>query len=209
MVHHNEPAIAYWLNNTLYLNITNQCSNQCWFCFRNYKKGISTFNLKLVKEPKTNEVISKLEQAFQKKRWSEVAFCGFGEPTSKLEVLLEVTKWIKSHYPAMPIRLDTNGHGYILNKNRDVAKELKEAGISEVSVSLNGHNPETYNENCKPGFADAFDAVLEFIKLAKAAGLKVEASAVRMPEVNIPKVKEITDAMGVPLRLRDYIPCFW
>jgi GTP 3',8-cyclase len=208
MVHEDEPAIVYWLNNTLYLNITNQCSNQCWFCFRNYKKGISTFNLKLAKEPKPNEVISELEQVFQKKRWSEVVFCGFGEPTSKLEVLLEVTKWIKSHFPTMPIRLDTNGHGCILNKNRDVAKELKEAGISEVSVSLNGHNPETYNENCRPGFDDAFDAVLEFIKLAQAAGLKVEASAVRMPEVNIQKVKEITDAMGVPLRVRDYIPCF-
>ena len=83
-------------------------------------------------------------------------FCGFGEPTSKLDVLLEVTKWVRANFPDVPIRLDTNGQAYTLNGNRDVAKELKAAGINKVSVSLNGHNQEIYNENCKPMFIGAF-----------------------------------------------------
>jgi TatD family-associated radical SAM protein len=209
MIHNDKPAIVYWLDNSLYLNITNQCSNHCWFCFRNYKQGVGRFKLKLINEPQSKEVIAELETAFPMKHWSEVVFCGFGEPTSKLDVLLEVAQWIKMNFPAIPIRLDTNGHGYALNRNRDVAKELKAVGINKVSVSLNGHNQETYNENCKPGFTNAFEAVLEFVKSAKITGLNVEVSVVRMPEVDVQKVKEIVEELDVSFRVRDYIPCFW
>ncbi len=209
MTNNEKPAIVYWLDNSLYLNITNQCSNHCWFCFRNYKQGIGSFNLKLNHEPQSKEIISEIESAFLMKRWSEVVFCGFGEPTSKLDVLLEVVQWIKMKFPTISVRVDTNGHGYAINRNRDVAKELKEAGVSKVSVSLNGHDEETYSENCKPGFSNAFETVLEFVKLAKMSGLNVEVSAIRMPEVDVQKVKEIVEGLAVPFRLRDYIPCFW
>ena len=124
-------------------------------------------------------------------------------------MLLEVVKWLKKHSPAVPIRLDTNGHGYVLNRGRDVACELKAAGVTKASVSLNGHTPETYNENCRPKLSSGFEAVLEFVRKAEAAGLEVEVSAVRMPEVDIPKVKAVADQLGVPFRVRDYIPCFW
>ena len=209
MVHEEKPRIAYWLDNSLYLNITNKCSNHCWFCFRNFKKGVGGFNLKLKHEPTIAEVKAELEAAWGLKRWSEVVFCGFGEPTARLPVLLEVAKWIRKSHGSVPIRLDTNGHGYVLNKGRDVAKELRGAGVSSVSVSLNGHNEESYAENCRPEFKGGFAAVLEFVNKAKKAGLDVEVSAVRMPEVNIKKVKAIAESLGVPLRIRDYIPCFW
>ena len=74
MIQNNKPAIVYWLNNSLYLNITNQCSNHCWFCFRNYKQGVGSFNLKLAKDPQSDEVISELKMAFSIKRWNEVVF---------------------------------------------------------------------------------------------------------------------------------------
>ncbi len=57
------------------------------------------------------------------------------------------------------IRVNTNGHGYVLNQGRDVAAELKAAGVDKVSVSLNAGDRETYNEICKPNFADAYEAV--------------------------------------------------
>lgn len=184
MVGEEKPRTVYWLDNSLYLNITNQCSNNCWFCFKNFKQGVGGFNLKLKEEPTTAQVIAELEEALTLKRWSEVVFCGFGEPTERLDILLEVARWIKNHSSSsLRIRLDTNGHGYVLNKGRDVAEELKAAGVSEVSVSLNGHDAETYSENCRPKFNGGFDAVLEFVKKAKAAELEVEVSAVRMPEV--------------------------
>ena len=209
MVHEEKPRIVYWLDNSLYLNITNRCSNRCWFCIRNYKKGVGGFNLKLEKEPTVAEVKAELETALALRRWNEVVFCGFGESTARLDVLLAVASWIRERYSSVPIRLDTNGHGYVLNKGRDVAEELSDAGVSRVSVSLNGHDEESYAENCRPEFAGGFAAVLEFVKKAKKAGLDVEVSAVRMPEVNMEKVGAVAESLGVPLRVRDYIPCFW
>jgi cyclic pyranopterin phosphate synthase len=209
VVHEEKPRIVYWLDNSLYLNITNKCSNRCWFCFRNYKKGVGGFNLKLEKEPTVAEVKAELETALALRRWNEVVFCGFGESTARLDVLLAVASWMRERYSSVPIRLDTNGHGYVLNKGIEVAEELRDAGVSRVSVSLNGHDEERYAENCRPEFAGGFAAVLEFVKKAKTAGLEVEVSAVRMPEVNMEKVRAVAESLGVPLRVRDYIPCFW
>jgi cyclic pyranopterin phosphate synthase len=205
-----KPRLAYWLDNSLYLNITNKCSNNCWFCFRNFKKGVGGFNLKLEKEPTTAEVKAALEKALALRRWSEVVFCGFGEPTARLDVLLEVARWIRERCGgSVPIRLDTNGHGYVLNNGRDVAAELRDAGVSKVSVSLNGHDEASYAENCRPEFGGGFAAVLDFIKKVKNTGLDVEVSAVRMAEVDVEKVEAVAESLGVPLRVRDYIPCFW
>ncbi len=204
-----EPAVVYWLENHLYLNITNQCPNRCWFCFRNFKQGIGSFNLKLKGEPELDEVISALEKALPSKHWVEMVFCGFGEPTARLDLLLEVARWTKRHRPSLQIRLDTNGQGYCLNNNRDVASELKVSGVSKVSVSLCGHDKKTYDENCRPTIEGAFEAVLDFIRKAKACGLEVDVSAVQIPEVDVPKVKAVAKQLGVPFRFRDYIPCFW
>jgi cyclic pyranopterin phosphate synthase len=210
VVREEKPRTVYWLDNSLYLNITNRCSNNCWFCFRNFKQGVGGFNLKLEREPTTAEVKAELEAALALRRWVEVVFCGFGEPTARLDVLLEVARWIRERCGgSVPIRVDTNGHGYALNKGRDVAQELRAAGVSKVSVSLNGHDEASYAENCRPEFDDGFAAVLEFIKKAKMAGLAVEVSAVRMPEVDVEKVGAVAESLGVPLRVRDYIPCFW
>ena len=210
MVREEKPRIVYWLDNSLYLNITNRCSNDCWFCFRNFKRGVGGFNLKLEREPTTAEVKAELEAALALGRWGEVVFCGFGEPTARLDVLLEVARWIRKRCgSSVPIRVDTNGHGYALNKGRDVAGELLDAGVSSVSVSLNGHDEASYAENCRPMFGGGFAAVLEFVKKAKEAGLDVEVSAVRMAEVDVEKVGAVAESLGVPLRIRDYIPCFW
>ena len=210
MVGKEKPRIVYWLDSSLYLNITNKCSNDCWFCLRNFKKGVGGFNLKLEKEPTTAEVKAELETALALKRWSEAVFCGFGEPTARLDVLLEVARWIRERCGgSVPIRVDTHGHGYVLNKGRDVAEELRAAGVSSVSVSLNGHDEASYAENCRPEFGGGFAAVLDFVKKAKAAGLEVEVSAVRMTEVDVEKVGAVAESLGVPLRVREYIPCFW
>jgi cyclic pyranopterin phosphate synthase len=202
------PSVTYWLGNSLYLNVTNRCPNSCYFCFRRYKKGIRDFNLKLEKEPTTEEVIGELQKALNRKIWSEVVFCGFGEPLERLDLILEVTRWIKKHH-RKSVRVDTNGQGYLLNRGREVVRELKEAGVDRVIVSLNAHNKETYNEVCKPEFEDAYENVAEFIKKAKEGGLETEATAVTIPEVEISKVKELAEKLGVKFSVREYIPCFW
>ncbi len=210
MVRGEKPRIVYCLDNSLYLNITNRCSNRCWFCFRNFKNGVGGFNLKLEHEPTVGELEAELEAVLGLRRWSEVVFCGFGEPTERLDVLLEVARRLVEWCgDAILIRVNTNGHGYVLNEGRDVAGELRDAGVSSVSVSLNGHNEVSYAENCRPKFSGGFASVVDFVKEAKAAGLSVEVSVVRIPEIDIEKVKVVAESLNVPLRIRDYIPCFW
>ena len=203
-----DPSVVYWFGNNLYLNVTNRCSNSCYFCFRKFKTGIREFNLKLEKEPTLEKVIEELRKVTNKKNWNEVVFCGFGEPLERLNLVLEVTRWVKKHY-WKTVRVDTNGQGYLLNTRRNVVRELKEAGVDKVSVSLNAHDKETYNQICKPVFEDAYENVLEFIKKAKEEGLETEATAIRIPEVYIAKVKELAERMGIKFSVREYIPCFW
>lgn len=204
-----KPSIVYWLGKNLYLNITNRCSNSCYFCLRNFKDGVCGFNLKLQKEPSASEVIIELQNVINLKNWNEIVFCGFGEPLERLDCVLEVTRWIRKHYgKAASIRVDTNGQGFLLNKGRDIVRELKEAGVDKVSVSLNAHDKGTYNQICRPKFENAFESVLEFIEQAKRK-LDIEVTAVTIPEVDIAKIGEIAKRMGVKFRIREYIPCSW
>ncbi|MDH5389967.1 MAG: TatD family nuclease-associated radical SAM protein, partial [Candidatus Bathyarchaeota archaeon] len=147
-------------------------------------------------------------KVINRKNWSEVVFCGFGEPLERLDCVLEATGWIKK-YSGKVVRVDTNGQGYLLNNGKDVVKELKKAGVDKVSVSLNAHDKVTYNQVCKPGFENAFESVLEFIEKAKKENLDTEITAVTIPEVDISKVRKLAKRMEVAFRVREYIPCFW
>ena len=203
------PRTVYWLDNTLYLNITNQCSNSCYFCFKRFRRGVGGFNLKLAKEPTIAEITAELSEVLHMRSWDSLVFCGFGEPTARLDVLLEVTRWVRQHFGRpLEIRLDTNGHGYALNAGKDVTAELQEAGVDRVSVSLNAGDRETYIEVCRPSFPDAYAAVVDFISKARLA-LTVEATAVRLPEVDLAKAQAASDGLGVSFRVREYIPCFY
>jgi len=201
------PSIVYWLGNKLCLNITNRCSNDCYYCFRRYKNGIRDFNLKLLREPSQEEIIQQLKKTINRHFWNEIIFCGFGEPTERLDCILEVTRWVKKHF-GMVVRIDTNGHGCLLNPERNVIKELKEAGVDRISVSLNAHDEATYIQVCKPQFEKAFENVLKFIEKASRE-FDTEITTVTIPEVDIQKVRETTGKMGVRFRIREYIPCFW
>jgi len=200
---------VYWLENTLYLNITNQCTNNCYFCLKRYRQGVGGFNLKLIQEPTVEEIISELSKVLHMRSWDSLVFCGFGEPTERLDVLLEVARWVRQHYGRpLQIRLDTNGHGYTLNTGRDVAAELKAAGLEKVSVSLNAGDKDTYEEICKPKSSVAYEAVQDFIIKAKLL-ISVEVTAVRLPEVDLVKAQAVADSLGVAFRVRESIPCFY
>ena len=203
------PKTVYWLDNTLYLNITNKCPNDCYFCLKRYRTGVGGFNLKLQNEPTVAQVTDELSEVLHSRVWDGLVFCGFGEPTAKLDMLLTITKWVKTNYGrALQIRLDTNGQGALLNPDRDVTTELKTAGVDAVNVSLNAADKDTYNEICKPTYPDSYEAVLDFICKAKSI-LHVEVTAVRLPEVDLAKVSALAKSLGVSFRVREYIPCFF
>lgn len=151
---------------------------------------------------------AELERVLFMRSWMELVFCGFGEPTERLDAMLAVARWVRQRYATLRVRVNTNGHGYLLNGGRDVAAELKAAGVNNVSVSLNAGDAETYNEVCKPTIQGAYQGVLDFIERAKPV-LDVEATAVRLPEVDLGKAKAVADGLGVAFRVREYIPCFF
>lgn len=167
------------------------------------------FNLKLIEEPSVIKILEELGEVLHMRNWDEIVFCGFGEPTERLDILLEVTRWIRQHYgKPLKIRVNTNGHGCVLNKGRDVVTELKAAGVDKVSVSLNTGDKETYKEICKPTFTGAYEAVFDFINKAKSK-LETEATVVRMPEVDVAKAQAVAENLGVNFRIREYIACFY
>ena len=104
--------------------------------------------------------------------------------------------------------MDTNGHGYLSNPERDVVAELQEAGLDRVSVSLNAHTKELYNTICRSEFEEAFDGVIDFVKRSKDV-FDTEITAVAIDEVNMNKMKKLAEEIGVAFRKREYIPPFY
>jgi TatD DNase family protein len=108
----------------------------------------------------------------------------------------------------MPVRINTNGQGQLINRERYVIEELKQTGVDRISVSLNAHDQQTYNYVCKPKFENAFQQVLSFIECA-AKVLDTEITVVTIPEVDISKIRQIAMAVSAKFRIRQYIPFFW
>jgi TatD family-associated radical SAM protein len=142
-----------------------------------------------------------------KKQWKEIVFCGFGEPLTRLDTVLDVTEQLKTT-GTVPIRINTNGQAYLINKDRNVIDELKEAGVDKLSVSLNANNKETYDFVCKPKLENAFDSVLEFFTKA-SANINTEITTVTLPEVNISEMEALAKNLQVKLRIRQYEQLFW
>ncbi|MGE4358175.1 MAG: TatD family hydrolase, partial [Candidatus Omnitrophota bacterium] len=156
----DRPKIAYPIRNSLYLNITNRCTNNCSFCVRFYTDYVKGHNLRLKNEPSFEEIIKELEEADFKK-YREVVFCGYGEPLLRLDIVKRVAKYLKERNN-IHIRLNTNGQGNLIYK-RNIVPELKGL-IDEVSVSLNADNEENYAKICKSEFKEnTFNQVKLFI----------------------------------------------
>ncbi|MEI3338544.1 MAG: TIGR04100 family radical SAM protein [Eubacterium sp.] len=154
--------ILYKVHNNLYVNLTNKCPCACTFCLRQTRDRIGESDrLWLEREPSAEEVIAEFDK-FDMSQYGEVVFCGFGEPTEALSVLLKVAAYVKKTY-AKPIRINTNGLGNLIH-GRDITSEL-EGLIDTVSISLNTPNAERYHELVRSKFGDiSFQAMLDFAK---------------------------------------------
>ncbi len=195
-----QGVIAYRGGDTIYLNITNRCSSACEFCLRAWTDGVYGESLRLDQEPDVDEVTTAIELAFLDGPADEVAFCGFGEPTMRLDVVLAVTEWLRLR--RIPARLDTNGHGQLLNPDVDVPAALAAAGLTAVSVSLNAADPETYDLICRPVFSKAYRAVLRFAEECVGHDIETTLTAVAHSDVDLDAVAAIAQAMGAAFRAR-------
>ncbi len=190
--------IAYPIRNSLYLNITNRCSAACSFCVRYQTDFVKGHNLRLAEEPSADALIKEIGDPA---RYAEVVFCGYGEPTLRLDVVKAVATEVKRR--GGRVRIDTNGHANLINK-RNVLPEL--AGLVDaVSVSLNAQNAELYNKISQPQFGIAtYDAVQEFIREAVQYIPDVTATVVALPEVDLEACRKLADGLGAKFRVREY-----
>ncbi|NIQ01986.1 MAG: YchF/TatD family DNA exonuclease [Nitrospinaceae bacterium] len=198
-----EPGtISYQIRNSLYLNLTQRCTANCTFCTRLTKPIVQGYNLELKREPTPQEVWESIDDV---KKYNEIVFCGYGEPTLRLDVVKEVAKKIKD--AGGRVRLNTNGHGNVIHK-RNILPELKGL-IDEVSISLNADNSESYDEVVQPlpSFRGMiYDEVKKFIAEAKKYIPDVQATIVTHQEdVNEAKCEDIAKKeFGVNYRPRRY-----
>ncbi len=192
-------TICYEAYKNLYINLTNRCSADCIFCIRNFANGVHGYDLRLSKEPSLEEVIEALEKCDLSK-YKEIVFTGLGEPTIRFDVVLEVTRWLKSR--DIRVRLDTNGHAALINPDKDVILELKNAGIDSISVSLNAESEEKYNKLCRPINKNAYTAALDFVKAARKAGIKTRITVVNVSEIDMEKCRKLAEELDSEFHIR-------
>jgi len=189
----HKDTLAYEVHSNLYLNITNRCSARCTFCIRDISDGVYGYDLWLSREPTLEDMISHLSE-MDLDKYKEIVFTGFGEPTARLSVLLRITAWL--HEQGIRVRLDTNGHAALINPDIDVVKELKQAGMDAVSVSLNAQTEELYEKLCRPVFSGSYQAMLTFARQCIAAGISTRMTVVKVPEIDIEACEKIATDMG-------------
>ncbi len=197
-------TILYKVHNNLYVNLTNKCPCACTFCLRQTMDHVGeSDSLWLDREPTLEEIIADFDH-FDVLSFKELVFCGFGEPTERLDVLLEVARYFKKTY-SKPIRINTNGLGNLINQ-RDIAPEL--AGlIDTISISLNTPNADRYHELVRSRFGDqSFDAMLTF---ARECTQYVPHVVLTTVDTTLTKEEEkqcqaICDELGAAYRIRPW-----
>lgn len=196
-------TFVYAVHDNLYINLTNRCPCSCTFCIRHNGDGAyGSDSLWLEREPTCEEVLGKFDK-YDMSKFSEIVFCGYGEPMERAEDVAFIGKELKKRYPDKLIRLNTNGLSDKIH-GKPTAHLLKGA-VDIVSISLNSGNAEDYNKVTRPKWADSFEAMLRFAEDCKKYVPKVMFTVVDViSEHEINESKAVSEKLGIPLRIRPY-----
>ena len=197
-------TILYEVHTGLYVNLTNKCPCRCTFCLRQEKNSKSLYgDLWLEREPSVEEIIEEFKKRDLSK-YTEIVFCGFGEPTQRLHEIFEVCDFLRT-ITDLPIRINTNGMADLIHK-KPTAEDFK-GRIDVVSISLNTPNKERFYELTQNIFGpDAFDAMLKFAGDVKPYVKEVVLSTVSttITEAEEKECARIADELGVTYRIRPF-----
>lgn len=195
--------IAYPIGDSLYLNLTNRCTNACTFCVRTTTDSGMGYDLWIDKEPSVSEMVADIKEKGVE-NYKELVLCGYGEPTERYDDMLAVVREIKAYCP-IKVRLNTNGHANLI-AGCDVTAKMQGL-IDIVSISLNAPDARKYNEICKCQYGeDGFYAMLDFAEKAKAYVPEVVLSVVDvMDSADIETCRSIAEKIGVKFRVRELI----
>ena len=203
-------TITYEYEGALYVNLTNKCNCNCEFCLRRGKAEGSIYtedSLWLEREPSREEAL----ESFLSRdvcSYREIVFCGYGEPTYRLDVILWLVDRLKEKFgdKLPPVRINTNGHANLI-QGRNVCSELK-GRIDTLSISLNATNAADYVALCHPiQGEEAYQAMLDFAKESAAYVSNVVMTIVDKDktEEEIRTCYKIAEELGVTLRVRSFI----
>lgn len=193
-----DTNLVYAIGENLYINLTDRCTLACQFCPKhNGSTEVKGYQLALSERPDSERIIGLIGDPA---RYAAVVFCGYGEPTLRLQPLLEIAHWVKAN--GGRTRLNTDGLGNLVNK-RNILPALSEC-IDALSVSMNAQNESVYEQHCKPVLPGSFAAMLEFISLAPDYIDEVCASAINgLPGVDIDACRAMAEARGVKFKQRE------
>ncbi len=191
---------------TVYVNLTNSCTNKCIFCLREQKDDVCGAQMWHDDNYKLEDLINQFNAYVPTPH--EVVFCGYGEPFLRREMMKEFCKYLRAKHPEIKIRVNTNGHANAIYKT-NVAAEFKGL-IDAVSVSLNASSIAEYNEICNPKIENAYEEVKKFIKACVNEGMDVSASVVtgfdKLHNIDIKQCEAIASSLGAKFRNREFIP---
>ena len=195
-------TILYPLYANLYVNMTNRCPCACTFCLRNNGDELNgSGNLWLDREPSVEEVKAEFDK-FSPDGYQDIVFCGYGEPTERLEDVLEVAAYVKSKF-GKKTRINTNGLANLIY-NKDVTP-MFEGKMDAVSISLNTPDPQKYLELTRNKFGlESFDAMLAFARDVKKYVPSVTMTTVEstISQQEEEKCRKICEELGITYRIR-------
>ena len=190
--------IAYVIRNSLYLNITNRCTNRCTFCAKFRDFTVKGHQLCLEREPGIDEVMAAIGDPSS---YDEVVFCGYGEPLLRLDLVKEVARFLKQK--GITVRINTDGQANLVH-GRNILPELSGL-VDSISVSLNAPDAATYQEICRSEFGEqGYTALKAFLVEAKQHIPSVTATAVTLPGVDIDACRKVAEELHVEFRERIY-----
>ena len=195
-------TMLYTVGNKIYVNLTNRCPCACTFCIRQNGDGAyGSDSLWLEREPTVDEVIAEFDK-YDISKYTEVVFCGYGEPMERAEDVAFIGRYVKENL-GLPVRLNTNGLGDKIHGKPTA--EMLEGAVDIVSISLNQCDKEKYNAVTRPKWEDGFDAMISFAADCKNYVPKVMFTVVDVisPE-DISKCKALAMSLGIELRVRPY-----
>ena len=203
-------TITYEYEGALYVNLTNKCNCSCEFCLRHGKAQGSIYtedSLWLEREPTKEEALDSFLSR-DVCSYREIVFCGYGEPTYRLDVILWLVDALKEKFgdKLPPVRINTNGHANLI-LGRDVCPELK-GRIDTLSISLNAIDAPAYVALCHPTQGEAaYQAMLDFAREAKDYVPNVVLTIVDKDKTKeeIDTCYKIAEDLGVKLRVRSFI----
>ena len=197
-------TITYVYGRNLYVNTTNRCDMNCTFCLRHTGDGVGTgSDLWLDREPTREEILADIRKR-NPAEFDQLVFCGYGEPSYRLDDILWVCEQLKGEGFPLPIRMDTNGHADLINGKETVP--LMAGKLDILSISLNDATPERYVERCRPAFgAESFQAMLDFARAAvKVIPTVIMTVVDNMPQEEIEACRVLCEELGATFRVRVY-----